>query len=413
MTPLFSIKQFCSAALCVAIAISSGSCWGQLMQQDEKPDPPPRNVALEYPVSELEAMSLEQLNAKLKELTPDFRKTLKAMWIAKARYEHADKADSYGYSKTWRENAIQGQTAYQKIKELSLQIYLKTEKPTDEQFKLAFQMALASVDEGRVGIVHRVLKKMSKLRPKDESVRTFAGRVAIFTNDFEAADSLLKTKPKLVEDLTRQEQILFENLDGFATLWTKEKAIREAEAKADDLPRVELMTSKGKIVIELFENEAPHTVGNFIHLVESGFYENTLFYPVIRNYRSQAGFVFQGKPPEMTDYKIVDESQAADARQVCRGSIASLPSGNTFCGAQFSIYSAPFPFGEQETVFGRVISGMDVVDVLKVNFRINKKTGGSERVNQKDTMPDDYIFVRKGTAETSRHQLSTKKTSRQ
>ena len=49
--------------------------------------------------------------------------------------------------------------------------------------------------------------------------------------------------------------------------------IREAEAKADDLPRVKLKTTKGDIVIELFENEAPNTVANFISLVEKRFYD--------------------------------------------------------------------------------------------------------------------------------------------
>ena len=57
--------------------------------------------------------------------------------------------------------------------------------------------------------------------------------------------------------------------------WAKEKAIRDAEAKADDLPRVLLKTNKGDIVIELFENQAPNTVANFISLVKKGFYNGS------------------------------------------------------------------------------------------------------------------------------------------
>ena len=396
MTFPFKTSKFCSLALCFAIAISAGSSWAQIMQQDDKPDPPPRNVALEYPIGELEAMTLEQLNTELEKQRPEFRESLKAMWNARARYEHADKAESYGYSKTWREKAIEGQAAYQKIKQLSMEIYLKADKPTEEQSQLALKMALSSADEGRVGIAHRVLKKMMKLHPDGEGIWMNASRVAVFTNDFKTASRLLETKPKLIEDLPKQEQVMFATLKEFAERLPKEEAIQKAEAEADDLPRVELTTSKGKIVIELFENEAPHTVGNFIHLVESGFYEQAFFYPVLRNFRAQAGLYFRDQRARPTDYEIVDESNAANARGVFRGSIATLPPGNTVGAAQFSIYTAPYSFAAGETVFGRVISGMDVADVLKVNSRFNKDTGVSEQVKSREgDMSDDYILSAK------------------
>ena len=396
MTFPFSINKLCSVALGFAIAISVSNGWAQMLQQDDTPDPPPKNIALAYPIGKLEAMTLEQLNAELDKLTPGFRESLKAMWTARARYEHALKAEAYGYGKTWRENAIEGQKAYQAIKELSMEIYLKTDDPTEEQFELALQMARVSASEGRVGIADRVLKKMLKHHADDEKVWMTAGRVAIFTNDQENADRLLKAKPKFIEELPKQEIVLFATLEEFAERWVKEEKIRKTEATADDLPRVELTTSKGKIVIELFENEAPHTVGNFIHLVESGFYEQTFFYPVLRNFRAQAGLYFQNKRPKATDYEIVDESGAENARDVFRGSIATLSTGNTVGAAQFSIYSAPYPFASGETVFGRVISGMDVIDVLKVNSRFNKDSGISEQVKPREgDMSDDHIVSAK------------------
>ena len=399
MTFPFSINKFCSVALGFVIAISVSNGWAQIMQQDDKPDPPPKNVALEYPIGELEGMTLDQLNAELDKLTPGFRQSLKAMWTAKARYQHSTKAESYDYGKTWRENAIEGQKTYQKIKELSMQIYLKTEKPTKDQFELALGMALGSADEGRVGIANRVLKKMLKQHPDEKRVWANAGRVAVFTNDFEIADRLLQAEPKLIEDLPNEERILFQTLEKFGERWTKEKEIRKVEAEADDLPRVELTTSKGKIVIELFENEAPHTVGNFIHLVESGFYNDAFFHQVLRNFRAQAGLYFKDGRPKPTDYEIVSESKLDNARDIFRGSIATLPKGNTAGAAEFSIYTAPNAFASEEypeTVFGRVISGMDVADVLKVNSRFRKGSAVSEPVNfKKGNMPDDYILSAK------------------
>ncbi len=398
MTFSFSTIKLTSLALFFACVLGISSGWAQIMQPDEKPAPPPKNVVLAYPVGQLEAMSLDQLNAELDGLLPGFRESLKAMWAAKAQYQHASKNDSYGYGKAWRENATLGQVSYQKIKELSLEIYLKAQQPTEDQFRLAFQMALVSGDDGRIGAANRVLKKMLELRPDDESVWGSAARIAAFTNDYQIADRLLQEKPKLIEELPQQETILFATLKGFGERWEKEKTIREAEAKADDLPRVEFTTSKGKIVIELFENEAPDTVGNFVHLVESGFYEGAFFHQVLRNFRAQTGLYSRNRRPP-TDYEITSEAKADNARKIFRGTIATIPRGFTVGASEFSIYTAPNPFANEEyeeTVFGRVIAGMDVVDILKVNARFRKGSSVSERVNSKQgDMPDDYIVSAK------------------
>ena len=71
--------------------------------------------------------------------------------------------------------------------------------------------------------------------------------------------------------------------------WEKEKKIREAEAKANDLPRVLMKTSPGDIEIELFENEAPNTVLNFITLVDKGFYNGLKFHRVLPGFMAQGG----------------------------------------------------------------------------------------------------------------------------
>jgi len=395
MTFSFSIIKLTSLAVCFALVVGVSTSRAQLMQPDEKPDPPPKNVALEYPIGKLEAMSLEQLNTELEQLMPDFRQSLKAMWAAKTQYQHASKNDSYTYGKTWRQNATTGQAIYQKVKELSLEIYLKAEQPTEEQFVLAFRMAWGSSEEGRTGIANRVLKKMLKLRPDEEQVWITAARVAVYTNDYEIAARLVQEKPKLIEDLSREDKLLYATLQGFGERWEKEKVIREAEAKSDDLPRVEFKTSKGSIVIELFENEAPETVHNFIHLVESGFYENAFFHQVIRNFRAQTGLYFRDRRPP-TDYKIASEAEAGNARHIFRGTIATIPDGYTVGASEFSIYTAPNPFSSEafagekydETVFGRVISGMDVVDIMKVNARF-REDSKAEQVNAKE--PDDYV----------------------
>lgn len=139
---------------------------------------------------------------------------------------------------------------------------------------------------------------------------------------------------------------------------------RQAEAAADDLPRVRISTSVGDVVVELFENEAPNTVANFISLVEKGFYDGTPFHRVI------AGFMAQGGDPTGTGtggpgYTIACEVDAPDARQHFRGTLSMAHAGRDTGGSQFFLTFRPTDHLDgKHTVFGRVIEGFDVLPKL-------------------------------------------------
>lgn len=140
-----------------------------------------------------------------------------------------------------------------------------------------------------------------------------------------------------------------------------EMAKRQAEAAADDLPRVRISTSVGDLVVELFENEAPNTVANFISLVEKGFYNGTPFHRVI------GGFMAQGGDPTGTGtggpgYTIACEVDAPDARQHFRGTLSMAHAGRDTGGSQFFLTFRPTDHLDgKHTVFGRVIEGFDVL----------------------------------------------------
>ena len=87
---------------------------------------------------------------------------------------------------------------------------------------------------------------------------------------------------------------IVKNIAAYKTLWKKEQEIRAKEEKdasdpAKALPRVVLKTNEGDIVLELFENEAPQTVGNFVNLIEKGFYNGVSFHRVIHEFMAQGG----------------------------------------------------------------------------------------------------------------------------
>lgn len=143
-----------------------------------------------------------------------------------------------------------------------------------------------------------------------------------------------------------------------------EIAVRKAEAEADDLPRVKFATSAGDIVIELFENEAPNTVANFVSLVEKGFYDGTPFHRVI------GGFMAQGGDPTGTGtggpgYAIACECEKPGARLHFRGTLSMAHAGKDSGGSQFFLTFGPTDhLNGRHTVFGRVIAGDDVLSKL-------------------------------------------------
>ncbi|MBI1369471.1 MAG: peptidylprolyl isomerase [Planctomycetes bacterium] len=134
-----------------------------------------------------------------------------------------------------------------------------------------------------------------------------------------------------------------------------------------------MTTSKGDIVLELFENEAPNSVANFISLVEKGFYDGVPFHRVL------AGFMAQGGDPTGTGaggpgYAIKCECYAPNARMHFRGSLSMAHAGRDTGGSQFFLTFVPTGhLNGKHTVFGRVIEGMDVLSKLN---RISPGEGG-------------------------------------
>ena len=123
-----------------------------------------------------------------------------------------------------------------------------------------------------------------------------------------------------------------------------------------------IQTSKGSIDIELFDDDAPKTVENFMKLAGDGFYDGVIFHRVIPD------FMIQGGDPTGTGtggpgYTFEDEF---NDHKVERGALAMANAGPNTNGSQFFIVTtdaAPWLDGKH-TVFGQVTDGMDVVDKI-------------------------------------------------
>ncbi len=134
--------------------------------------------------------------------------------------------------------------------------------------------------------------------------------------------------------------------------------------------RATIKTTKGDIEIELYGADAPRTVGNFVKLARTDFYDGTTFHRVIPNFMIQGGDIFSRDPAARAHhgtggpgYTFADE---INNRLLVRGSVAMANSGPHTNGSQFFIVTAdatPHLDGKH-TNFSSVVSGMDIVDAI-------------------------------------------------
>lgn len=138
-------------------------------------------------------------------------------------------------------------------------------------------------------------------------------------------------------------------------------------------PVVKMSTNKGDITIELYKKEAPKTVANFLSYVKKGHYSGTIFHRVIPTFMIQGGGYSADLKEKATDPPIVNE--AANGLSNAVGTIAmARTSDPNSATSQFFINTGPknafldkanSQDGVGYCVFGKVIGGMDVVDLIK------------------------------------------------
>ena len=125
----------------------------------------------------------------------------------------------------------------------------------------------------------------------------------------------------------------------------------------------EFNTNMGNFKIELFMEKAPLTVGNFIKLVDKGFYNGLIFHRVIPNFMIQSGCP-QGTGYGGPGYTIRDEFDP-NLKHNNPGILSMANAGPNTGGSQFFITVAPSPWLDgKHAIFGKVTEGMDVVDKI-------------------------------------------------
>ncbi len=158
---------------------------------------------------------------------------------------------------------------------------------------------------------------------------------------------------------------------------SKNSSENSEQVSLNNNPKVELLTNKGSIVIELFPDQAPLTVKNFLAYVQSGFYNNTIFHRVIKNLLIQGGGY--SNTLKMKADRGYIKSEANNGLSNTRGTIAAARRANDSESASsqffFNVVDNPqFDFSSTNTmssrgytVFGKIIKGQEIVDAMRLS----------------------------------------------
>ena len=166
---------------------------------------------------------------------------------------------------------------------------------------------------------------------------------------------------------------------------------------SEPLPRVKLATSRGDIELALDRKAAPKTVSNFIEYVKTGFYDNTIFHRVIAGFMIQGGGFDADMRRKQTRSPIVNEADNGLSNRSGTIAMARTPephsaSSQFFINAKdnrFLDHRSKTPDGWGYCVFGRVVSGMDVVRSIE-----NSPT--TSRAGMRD-VPKTPVIIRQAT----------------
>lgn len=137
------------------------------------------------------------------------------------------------------------------------------------------------------------------------------------------------------------------------------------------MKKATIETAKGKIEIELFDEDAPNTVDNFVKLAKDGFYDGLTFHRVIPNFVIQGGCP-TGDGTGGPGYTIKCE---INPRKHETGTLSMAHAGKDTGGSQFFVTHSPQPHLDGvHTVFGQVTDGMDVVNAVTPGDVMTKVT---------------------------------------
>ncbi len=232
------------------------------------------------------------------------------------------------------------------------------------------EMMLSDVELDRMdGWVEAAKAVVRSKKHNSEDVLRAAGLIAFANSDFDFMEECLEYQKNQVASPKYMSEIA-----STREKWQRELEIRAKEQVKNDNPQVEFITTKGRLVMELYEDSAPETVKSFIYLTERGFFDRKTFFRVEKHLVAQTGCE-KGDGTGDAGYTIPSEADLPNRRDHFRGSMAIALGSDAKTGqvqpssgsSQFYYSFMPTPHLDGKyTVFGRVIEGIETLSFFRV-----------------------------------------------
>lgn len=343
----------CFAAACWAALVSALA--GEGLCQN----PPPLD----------QTVTRDDLEQTLDQWRAAFKETSRAL----SQFATGPEAEAEQNRQRWRDAIAEGNACAERALAQAAALVRTAETPPTDLMGLLEVGQADLYARGKYELAYDVVTARLAHDASNAELWNEALRMAIAANQFDhALSALQKVKESFSEPPPHLAQLEAE-LTSYQQAWEDEQKMRAAESAADDLPRVELVTSQGPVVIELFEDASPQLVAYFLWLVESGVYTNLPFHRVIDHY------VVEGGDPSGTGRatfgrRVANETSTPPRRHF-RGAVSLKVILDGTVGSQFVVSVVPLPeLDGRSPVIGTVISGLDNIDKLTPNMTLDAGT---------------------------------------
>ena len=360
-----------SRLLRLSLTLLAGACLAlPTLQAQENSAQPPKDGVEATPPAAPEDSAYTAIRG-------EFSDHLKVMREAQVRYHLSEgTAKDKQFRRQWAELCDKGRPLAAKAYAAMLKKFNDNPSANGELAKFLIELLSRNVSDSRFEGMLELALALEAGGVASETIAEGIALSAVAENKFDLAKPWIE---KHFKESKKPRPVLGSIYDKTAELnqdWAEELRLREEDAKGEPLPQVSILTTKGEVIVELFENQAPETVANFIHLVEQGFYDGLTFHRVLEHFMAQTGCPY-GDGTGGPEYSIYGEAKKPNARKYFRGTLGmALSNGDDNSGgSQFFICFLPASnLNGQYTAFGRIVKGIEVIgNIAQVNPDEKKK----------------------------------------
>lgn len=315
-----------------------------------------------------------ELAVRYREKFQAWKDSLKEVWSVLFEYKVDQVSSNTEFAERWSKAS---KNDYQKMYEFraaAIDLYDSDPKKYAAVGDLLYGMLVLSTEQDQFEATMPIAEVLIKNGYQADQLVSATQKAAIATASFGKIDELLSAYGV---GGPSQEMVAAAKAQ-----WQRELEFRREDAEKDDLPRVEILTTKGTMIVELFEDQAPEAVASFIYLVENGFYNRRVFFRVIKNAIAQVGCKRDDGSTSI-GYSLPPEMDRPDRRHHFRGSLSvalsvdpeSQIEDRKSGGSQIFFIFAPQPaLDNKYTVFGRIIEGIECLG----NFTVVDLSSGEK-----------------------------------